>query len=211
MQVQDVHQRYFQTSVALSRMQVKNMIPPLEVIAVLSAAKVKFMLAGVYGIAGWMRKPRATQDVDLVIVDRHMKKAIRTLLATYPQLEAQDLEVVVCLRDRESGEVLIDLIKQRELYRETFEHTRTVSEGEQTHLIPSLEMALTMKFAAILDPNRQMVDKYQDAHDFGQMVLQNPEISQEKLLALGDLVYNGGGAELLEMIRRVRAGETLQL
>ena len=211
MQTQDVHQGYIRTSVALSLMQVKAMISPLDVIAVLNAAGVKFVLVGAHGIAGWMKKPRATQDVDVVVMNKHVKKATRALLAAFPKLEARDEEVVVRLRDPESGAVVIDLMKQRELYRETFKHTRTVSEGEQSYRIPSLELALTMKFAAMISPNRQTVDKYQDAHDFGQMVLQNADFQRETVLALGDLVYNGGGAELLEMIRKVQVGETLNL
>ena len=211
MQPQEVHGRYLQTSIELSRMQVKNVISPLDVIEVLNAEGVKFMLVGAHGIAGWMKKPRATQDVDVVVLNKHVKKATRALLAAFPKLQASDEEVVVRLRDPESGTVLIDLMKQRELYRETFKHAQEVSEGKQTYRIPSLEMALAMKFAAMISPNRQMVKKYQDVHDFAQMVEENADPPHEKLAALGELVYNGGGAELLEMVRKVRAGEILHL
>ena len=37
----------------------------------------------------------------------------------------------------------------------------------QHYLIPSLEMALAMKFVPMVSPNRQDLEgKYQDAHDF---------------------------------------------
>ncbi len=211
MQLQEVHQRYFRTSVALSEMQVKNMISPREVIRVLNEAGVKFVLVGAHGIAGWLRKPRATQDVDVVVMEKHVKKATRALVAAFPQLEPVELPVVVRLRDRDSGEVLVDVMKQRELYRETFKHAQAVSEGGQDYRIPNLEMALAMKFAAMIGPNRQPMDKHQDAHDFGQMVLQNPQLDHDELADLGDRVYNGGGAEVLEKVRQVQAGETLQL
>jgi hypothetical protein len=211
MRVQEVHQRYFRASMALSLVQVKNMISPLDVIRVLNAAKVSFVLVGAHGVAGWMKKPRATQDVDVVVAERHLKKAIKALTAAFPQLEAEDTEVVIRLRDRDTAEVAIDLIKPRELYRQTFHHTRTVSEGEQVFRIPSLEMALAMKFAAMVSPNRAVDQVYQDAHDFIVMVKENPELDSEQLHRLGCLVYGSGGDEVLEMVRKARAGEMLEL
>ncbi len=211
MQVQDVHQRYFRTSVALSLLQVRNVIPPLDIIRALNTAGVKFVLVGAHGIAGWMKKPRATQDVDVVVMNQHVKKATRALLKAFPQLAAADEEVVVRLRDRESGEVLVDVLKQRELYRETFKHTETVSEAGQQYRIPSLEMALAMKFAALISPNPPVEKVHQDAHDFIVMVKANPERDRETLEGLGDAVYSGGGEELLEMIRKAQAGERLNL
>jgi hypothetical protein len=210
-QVPDVHQRYFRTSVALSLAQVKNVIPPLDIIAVLNADRVKFVLVGAHGIAGWMRKPRATQDVELVVMNQHVRQATRALLKAFPQLNAEDEEVVVRLRDRASGEVLIDLIKQRELYREVFKHTQTVSEAGHKYRIPSLELALAMKYAAMISPNRPLEKVHQDAHDFIVMVKGNPEQDRDTLEALGDAVYLGGGEELLEMIRKAAAGERLDL
>ena len=82
---------------------------------------------------------------------------------------------MVRLRDRESKEVLIDLLKQRELYREVFKHTQMTSEAGQQFRIPSLEMALAMKYAAMISPNRPLEKGYQDAHDFIIMVKGNPE------------------------------------
>lgn len=51
--------------------------------------------------------------------------------------------------------------------------------------------------------------KFQDASDFMEMVKSNTEIDLETLAELGDLVYNGGGKEIVEMVRKVRAGEKL--
>jgi hypothetical protein len=107
--------------------------------------------------------------------------------------------------------VVIDLLKQRELYRETFKHTQQTSEGEQNYEIPSLEMALALKFAAMIRSNRPMEKIYQDAHDFVLMVKENSQEDSETLRVLGEAVYPGGGIELLEMIRKARAGERLDL
>jgi len=72
-------------------------------------------------------------------------------------------------------------------------------------------MALAMKFAAMVSPNREDVKKIVDSHDFIVMVRANPGLDLVKLETLGDLVYPEGGQEILELVRRVRAGETLIL
>ena len=198
-------------SAALSANQMPHVIAPLDVIAALNQAKVNFVLVGAHGLSGWVSDPRATRNVDVVVMSRHLKRATRALLEAFPHLEPVDHPVVVRLRDRASGNVLIDLLKQRELYREAFKHTQLVSAGGQTYKIPSLEMALAMKFAAMLSPNRDDADRYQDAHDFINIVRANPEIDREKTAAVGELVFAGGGEDLLEMVRKVRAGEKLNI
>jgi hypothetical protein len=72
-------------------------------------------------------------------------------------------------------------------------------------------MALAMKFAPMISLNRADEKKLIDASDFIVIVKSNPEIDLEKLAQLGDLVYPGGGAEIIEKVRQVRAGEKLHL
>jgi hypothetical protein len=72
-------------------------------------------------------------------------------------------------------------------------------------------MALTLKFAAMISPYRHVDDKLQDAVDFRRIVTANPAVDAGKLAKLGELAYPGGGAEILDMVRRVRAGERLDL
>src|SRR5262249_10880901 len=127
-------------------------------------------------------------------------------------LEVDEHPVVTRLRDRESHEVRIDVMKpNQELYRHVFKHTHTVTSHGRIYKIPSLEMALAMKFAPMISLNRADIDKYQDAHDFGRMVVSNPTIDLQKLAELGDLVYPGGGKELVEKVGQVRRGEKLNL
>jgi hypothetical protein len=207
----DVHAEALHTSSELSAYYVRNLVTPIQVITILNREKISFVLVGAHGISGWMREPRATQDVDVVVAEKHIKKATRALLAEFPQLEARDHEVVVRLQDRETQDVLIDLMKPRSLYREVFKHAYPVSHARQHYRIPTLEMALAMKFAAMTSPNRQDEDKFQDAHDFIRVVKENEEVNDAKLHALGELVYGGGGADLVKMVSNVRAGERLVL
>jgi len=81
----------------------------------------------------------------------------------------------------------------------------------QEYRIPALEMALAMKFAAMVSLMRVDEKKLIDASDFIKMVKTNPEIDLSQLAELGELVYPGGGQEIVELVRKVRAGEKLQL
>jgi hypothetical protein len=188
-------------------------ISPLEVIAVLNRNRISFVLVGAYGLAGWTKKPRATEDVDVLVAARQHPKAVRELLSAFPHLEADEQEVVTRLRDRETKDVAIDVMKPNQLYRAAFKrgHTERVRSEGQEYRIPSLEMALAMKFAPMISLVRADPKKYMDAHDFIQIIQVNPDIDLDKLAELGELVYSGGGKEILELVRRVRAGERLQL
>jgi hypothetical protein len=211
MQLQNPHCWSLAKATALSGIQVMNTIAPLDVITILNKQKISFILVGAYGLVGWTKAPRATEDVDLIIATRHHKKATKALLVAFPHLEANDLEVVTRLRDRQTQEVAIDLMKPNQLYRAAFKHTQAVQAGKQVYRVPCLEMALAMKFAPMISLNRENEKKHQDAHDFIRMAKVNLEIDLEKLAELGQLVYNGGGQEILELVRKVRAGEKLQL
>ena len=212
MQVRDVHSFALRESATISGYFVPNLITPLVIIRVLNAANVRFMLLGAYAIAGWTRQPRATKDVDVLVAARGHKKAVAALLAAFPHLQAEDHEVVTRLRDPETGDVVIDVMKPNQpLYRDALKHTHPVESDGETYSIPSLEMALAMKFSAMISLTRADDKKHFDAGDFIRVVKANPEIDLKQLAALGELVYNGGGAEVVDMVRQVRAGEKLRL
>ncbi|HEV8058729.1 MAG TPA: hypothetical protein VGP68_02595, partial [Gemmataceae bacterium] len=140
------------------------------------------------------------------------KKATKAIREAFPHLEIDELSVVTRFRDNASGKVVIDLMKSDQgVFRAAFRHTHKVEAEGQEFLIPSLEMAIAMKFAPMVSPNRPEEDRYQDAHDFMHMVKTNPVVDSKVLQELGEMVYPGGGEEILEMVRRVREGKKLNL
>jgi hypothetical protein len=212
MPVQNIHQINIYKATTLSGFTVENLIDPIDVVTVLNANKISFILVGMYGLGGWIHESRATEDVDVIVAAKHVKKAVRALLMAFPDLEADETPVVVRMRRRESQNVHIDIMKpNQQLFRDAFRHTSPITSKGQTYRIPNLEMALAMKFAPMVSLHRRDKDKYQDAHDFINMVESNPNIDLKKLAELGDLVYPEGGKELVEKVRQVRAGEKLQL
>ena len=217
MAVLDIHEHRMRRSAEMARFQLevqmdKRFLSPLDVIRVLNREKISFVLAGAYGLSGWRTQARFTEDVDIVVALKHVKKATRALVKEFPFLEPDDQEVVVRLCDKDTEDVLVDLMKPTQpLLRAIFKHTKTVELEKQTYRIPSCEMALALKFAPMISLARVDKKKLIDAHDFMDIVEKNTELDDEVLRSLGDLVYNGGGKEIVEMVRKVRAGEKLQL
>jgi predicted nucleotidyltransferase len=199
-------------STALSGYYVKNFIAPHEVARLLNNSKIPFVLAGAHSISVWLEEPRTTQDVDIIVGPRNHKKVVRLLTENFPGLQPEDQEVVTRLRDRESNRILIDVMKTNQAHVKAALKNATSIEMENVPIkVPTLEMALVLKFAPMISLMREDQKKFSDASDFTAMVKFNQNINLESLAELGDLVYPGGGKEIVEKVRQVRAGERLQL
>lgn len=185
-------------------------IKPEQVISVLNEAEVSFVLMGLYGLSGWLVEVRATQDVDVLVRKRQHRKAIKAIEAAFPHLELRDTEVVTRFVDPATDKVVLDLMKPiHELHQATFEHTVPVGE---THYIPNLEMAMACKFAAMVSEHRERSKKFQDAADIASIVKRNHEkIDRKKLREFGELVYPGGGKEIIDLLNNMIEDKPIQL
>lgn len=209
-QWREIHLRSLTTSVALSRYYVKGFISPEAVIDVLNAANVRFLLVGAHMIGGWSNRPRTTEDVDVLVAERHVTSAVRALHGAFPILEVTKTPVVVRFTDPRTAKVVIDVMKANQpLFKNVMRYSHRVDTKRRSYNIPILELAITMKFAAMVSPRRQLDKKYLDAADFISMIKANPIIDVSKLSMLARRVYPGGGKEIVDMVRRVRAGERL--
>ncbi len=188
------------------------MIPPLDVVRVLNKAKIKFTLVGAHALGNWTRRPRTTEDVDVVVAARHVKLAVTALTTAFPELIPTDTPYVIRLARGEGGPIVVDVMKpNRAVIKAALTNTHIVTSGRLTYAIPSLEMALAMKYAAMVSVGRGDIKKFQDASDFLAMIKANAEIELDQLAELGELVYPGGGKEVVSMIAKTRAGERLVL
>jgi hypothetical protein len=98
----DIHAREIGMTAVLTRQQVMSAIPVEEIIRLLNAEKIRFVLAGAHGLAGWRDSARATEGVDLVVMAKHVKKATKLLATAYRHLVPEDHEVVVRFRNPET-------------------------------------------------------------------------------------------------------------
>ncbi len=186
-----------------------GMIAPADVMAVLDAAGVSYILMGNYGIAGWRGAPRATQDVDMLVRQRDHRKAVQAVRHAFPHLPIEDGPALTRFLDPATREPLIDLMKpDQPLFKIAFRQTVRVREG---YRIPNLEFALACKFAAMVSPGRPEKRKLLDAADFIEMVQTNySAIRRTRLKLLGKRIYPDGGAEILRLVDDAMAGRRLE-
>src|SRR5205085_3756310 len=86
-------------------------VRPEDVIARLHEAGVKCVLMGTHALNTWRSQTRGTQDVDVLVRKKDLRKAVKALCAAYPTLTVSDTPVVTRLSDPATGEVVIDVMK----------------------------------------------------------------------------------------------------
>jgi hypothetical protein len=186
------------------------MVSPKKVVRVLHEAKVSFVLMGTHGLNSWRSKPRATQDVDVLVARKDHVRAVRTINAAFPKLVMSDYAVVTRFKDPVDDEPRIDLMKpSQKVFKMAFRHTLQV---DKFHRIPDLEMALISKFAAMVSPRRERLRKMQDAVDFADMFIRNQtDVDRIKLARLAEQVYKGGRKEISKLIDDILAGGKIEI
>lgn len=184
-------------------------IGPAEVAGVLDRAKVKYVLVGAHAANGYIGRPRNTLDVDVVV--QFPKKASRAIAAEFPELTMVDTPVVIRFK-RPDGEEAIDLMKPvgSPLWSRLLKIAVTVDVDGVPVRIPPVEGVLAAKFAAMASPHRRALDKQQDALDFARIITVNSEINLTLLEDLGDLIYSGGGEDVVKLFADARAGKRLE-
>ena len=186
------------------------MIEPREVMPVLKSGKIEFVVMGLYGLSAWLKKPRATDDFDILVPIRQVKPTVKLLCGAFPELKPKTTEVVIRLYQHETP--VIDVMKPHHpLFAETLKSARWSDvEGHRVR-VPSLEMSLALKFFAMVSPHRSQEKSFQDAHDFILLVKNNTKIEMNKLHEYGELAFSGGGAELTGKVEDVRAGRRMEI
>lgn len=70
---------------------------------------------------------------------------------------------------------------------------------------------MALKFAASISPNRGDENKPIDTADLLRLVRSRNTIDDAALMKLGDLIYRGGGKELVSIITDIRSGKKVSL
>jgi len=186
-----------------------RLIGPDDVARILRNAGIKYVIVGAHAINGYTGRPRATVDVD--VIAQHPKKAAKAISAEYPHLDMKDTPVVIRFTDK--GDEVIDVMKPNSapLWPRLLKDAREIKIGRKTMRIPTLEGALAAKFASMRSLLRRVPDRQQHAVDFIRVIEANEEIDLSLLEELGELVYAGGGTDVLKLVAEARAGRTLNI
>ncbi len=191
----------------LAKMQNRP-IGPADVARVLKAAGVKYVIVGAHAANGYTGRPRATVDVDVIV--QFPKKAADAIAAAYPDLTIQDTPVVTRFKDKDLEAIDVMKPTASKLWARLLKDARELNIGGESVSIPVLEGVLAAKFASMVSPMRRLPDKHQDGADFIRVVEANVKIDRDLLKELGELVYDGGGAEILKLESDARAGKRLE-
>lgn len=205
-----------QKSHDLSRQQVDDAVNPLEVAALFEKERLAYVLIGGHMLSYYTGTARATVDVDFIVGGADFSHAVRIIDQAYSQLKHHDRVYHVTfdspkpdLKDAER----IDLVKDGfPLFREVVrQHCITVRSSQHVVKIPTLEAAIALKFAASISPNRGDMNKPVDHADLLRLIRAKPQLDQQALSRMGDLVYPGGGMELVSIVNDVRNGKPVSL
>jgi hypothetical protein len=191
------------------------------ILRTLTQKRIPFVLTGAHGIAAWTGKPRNTEDVDILVKGgRNHARAVNAIRALYPQLEVRDFAGVTgFFLPGEKTSVIDVTYPHRADIAETLANPTWTENKDQglRYRIPSLEEAMANKYGAMLTPTRNLDKRMQDAVDFTRMVQRSADEGQraidlQRLEGLGEKVWpGGGGAEILRLVEKVKAGKAIHL
>lgn len=204
-----------QKSFELSSQQTEDVINPLEVAAIFEDQKFSYVLIGGHMLSFYTGIARATVDVDFIIGNADFARASKAINKTYQQFKETD-RVYHVTYDTKKNVVdpeRIDLIKDVfPLFREVVkQYSVTLREGKSTVKIPTIEAAIALKFAASISPNRGDENKPIDNADLLRLIKSTAKFDEKALLALGELVYTGGGKELVSVVNDMKSGKSVSL
>jgi hypothetical protein len=187
----------------------KRQIGPVQVAAVLNKAKLKYVLVGAHAANGYLGRPRNTIDVDVIV--QFPKKASKLIADAFKGLKMVDTPVVTRFKFP-NGDEAIDLMKPigSPLWRALLKTAITTKVEGVLIRIPPVEGVLAAKFSAMASPHRRHLDRKQDGLDFARIVTVNERIDTGMLQRLADLVYPGGGKEILKLFADARAHRDLE-
>jgi hypothetical protein len=170
-----------------------------KLIQTLNAKKIPFVLTGAQAIGGWTGRPRATQDVNLLVKPgRNLTRAVKAVRELYPQLEVRPVaDVWAFFVPGEKDSVIDATYPHRADLEETLAHPVWVEDRGLRYRIPALEAALANKYGAMLTATRGLEKRGQDVVDFWLMVKHSLDEGQQpidlqRVAALGEKVWPGG-------------------
>ncbi len=204
-----------QKSFEISSQQIEDAINPLEAAALFEDQKLSYVLIGGHMLSFYTGIARATVDVDFIIGNADFSQASKTINKFYQQFKETDhiYHVTYDTKKNVVDPERIDLIKDTfPLFREVVkQYSTTFREGKYTVKIPTIEAAVALKFAASISPNRGDENKSIDNADLLRLIKSIEKLDQKTLLALGELIYTGGGKELVSVVKDMKSGQSVSL
>jgi hypothetical protein len=207
-----MHRRSLLTSTAITSWYIPGLIAPLDAIRVFNRSGITFMLIGSHARGGWMDEPRASNDVDFLIAQRHHRKAVLALVHAFPRLQiAEDGRVTRLCDPSANKHPLVDLWRPFcSIFRMALRHRHTVRLEKQEFAVPTVELDMALCYARFVDLPWSDAEKYQVTHDIMLLAGVNPDIDLDKLAALGDHAFLGAGKRIVAKVKAIQQGKKVR-
>jgi Nucleotidyl transferase AbiEii toxin, Type IV TA system len=186
-------------------------LPPkvLEFLNRLEAEEIEWVLVGAEAINLYLLRPRATVDVDIVVRQKHLRKAKK--IVNEAAQEVRDTEVHFhAVLSPDPNRLELDVIKSQShrLFEAALDHA-TVIEGVR---VPKLEALLALKYRSTVSPWRQVADKHQDVADFIHAFKDNQgRIDRALLVELASRAHERGPVEFPAFLEAVEKDRPLTI
>ena len=170
---------------------------------------VEWVLVGAQAINLYLRRPRATVDVDIVVRKKHLRKAKKVLQEACGAVEESEVHFKAELSP-DPERLGVDMIKSTShaLFEEALDR-RVQIEGVPA---PCLEALLALKYLSIVSPWRSMPDKHQDISDLARAFLDNrPRIDRALFIELASRAYKNARPEAEKFIDAVENGKPITI
>ncbi len=162
---------------------------------------IEWVLVGAEGINLYLKRPRATVDVDIVVRKKHLAKVKRILKDVGTGLDDAEVRMKTTL-SAEPNSLEVDVIKsQSHLLFERALDSRVLLEGVPA---PSIEALLALKYLSAVSPWRPHTDKLQDVVDFKRAFHDNKDqIDRAALVQLASLAHRNASKEFPAFLEAV--------
>jgi len=170
---------------------------------------IEWVLVDAEGINLYRKRPRATVDVDLVIRQRHVRKAARVLKELCTKVQETEVHWRGVLS--EVPRLLeVDLIKSGS--HELFDAALDQKVEFENVPVPRVEALLALKYLSAISPGRAHGDKHQDAADFIHAFNDNRgRIDRPFLVELASRAHRGARPDFEQFLQAVEAGKPIVL
>ena len=180
----------------------------LQTIAeVLTDLGVEHLVVGGFAVGALSARPRATEDVDLLVWQRDLGTLCDGLAARFGPLEVDRFRSLARVKAPAMDIVAADAVPLRRQAMAP-ENTQPVRFGAGVLRLPTAPSEIVLKLGAILSITRSPDDAAQDIVDVRRILTNHPELQVGEVVALGRALRTRSPKEVALIIETLKAGGT---
>lgn len=162
----------------LSEDQNNEFISSSSIIKILDANNINYLLVGAHAVGRLSIEPRATRDVDIVVDENDIEKAVTIIISSFDGLRRSSNDSYRIVNS--CGDSIVDILPTNNpIYKTAMNNKQTIGGV----CVPSPEMIMVMKFLSSTSPLRNKRKKLMDKADFIG-IMENNDIDVNMILKI---------------------------